>query len=115
MWSNVDTRNRGRLRDRVSIEKKYWNRGIGTSACKLCLNYIFNFLQGHRADANCFENNAASKKVLEKCGFKHEGDFKGYYKKNDSYIGRANYGIFSGEVDERYLLKLDEVFEVSKT
>jgi RimJ/RimL family protein N-acetyltransferase len=54
--------------------KDHWNRGFTTEALKRILNYCFNDLKLHRVEAGCATENIASVKVLEKSGFKREGE-----------------------------------------
>jgi len=79
------------------LKQEYWGRGIGTFACEVALDYIFDTLGGYRAEANCYSNNRGSKKVLEKCGFTYEGEFRGYYRVGDDFIGRSNYGLLRSD------------------
>ena len=81
------------------LKQKYWRKGVATFACKLGLDYIFNELKGHRAEANCYMSNTGSKKVLEKCGFTYEGEFRGYYRVEDRFEGRANFGLLKKEYE----------------
>lgn len=53
--------------------KSYWGKGLTTEAVKLMLKFAFEKLKLHRIYANLFEKNIASRRVLEKCGFKLEG------------------------------------------
>ncbi len=50
-----------------------WNNGYATEATKAVLNFCFNELKLHRVEAGCAVANIASIKVLEKTGFKREG------------------------------------------
>jgi [ribosomal protein S5]-alanine N-acetyltransferase len=65
--------------ERISAEvgywlgEKYWGHGITSSALKGILNYGFNDLGLGRIFAKPLEHNLASRKVLEKNGFKMEG------------------------------------------
>ncbi len=81
------------------LREEYWGRGIGTFACEMALDYIFDTLGGHRAEANCYSTNRGSKKVLEKCGFAYEGELRGYYRVGDEFIGRSNYGLLRTDSD----------------
>lgn len=52
------------------IGEPFWNKGIATEAVKLMLEYTSqNFPMLVRIYAGVFENNTASMRVLEKCGF----------------------------------------------
>jgi len=75
------------------IGEPYWNKGIGTMAVKLLLNYGFNSLKLHRIFTGVFEYNKASQKVLEKCGFRLEGVFEKSVFKNDAIVDEYRYGI----------------------
>ena len=55
------------------LGKNYWRRGLATEAMRLVLKFGFKKLKLHRIHAHTFEKNIASRKVLEKCGFKIEG------------------------------------------
>ncbi len=81
------------------MREEYWGKGIGTFACEMALDYIFDTLKGHRAEANCYSTNRGSKKVLEKCGFSYEGELRGYYRVEEEFIGRSNYGLLKTDRD----------------
>ena len=75
------------------IGEPYWNNGIATEAVKLLVNYGFDNLKLNRIFTGVFEDNKASQKVLEKCGFTHEGVFKNAIIKNGKVIHEYRYGI----------------------
>ncbi len=56
-----------------ALSKDYWNRGIMTEALNTVLDYGFNRLCLNRIEATCMLDNAASERVLLKCGMKYEG------------------------------------------
>ncbi|MCX8190285.1 MAG: GNAT family N-acetyltransferase [Candidatus Diapherotrites archaeon] len=55
------------------LGKRYRGKGIMSEAVMLMLNFGFKHLKLHRIQANVFEGNIASRRVLEKCGFSYEG------------------------------------------
>jgi RimJ/RimL family protein N-acetyltransferase len=55
------------------LGKAYWGQGIMSSAVKLVTDFGFQKLKLRRIQAYVFKPNVASKKVLEKNGFKTEG------------------------------------------
>lgn len=55
------------------LGKSYWGKGIMTEALELVIHYAFDKLKLHRINAQCFEENVGSLKVLQKAGFKKEG------------------------------------------
>ncbi len=57
------------------ISHNYWNKGYITEAINLINNYIFNELKFHRIYAHFHELNKAVARVLEKTGYRKEGEF----------------------------------------
>lgn len=66
-------------------EKKFWGKGCGKDAWRLVTLYGFDVLNLHRIAAFVFEENAASKKSAEACGFKVEGILREAFFKNGKY------------------------------
>ena len=64
----------------------YWiglphiRRGYMTSAVNAALGFAFDELRLHRVEAACMPSNAASIRVLERCGFENEGRARSYLK-----------------------------------
>lgn len=54
-------------------DKKYWNKGYGSEAAKLILNYGFKKLKLHRIDLDVYTYNPRAIKVYKRLGFKEEG------------------------------------------
>lgn len=60
-------------------------RGIGTDSVMTLMKYAFEVLGLHRLDSSCLDNNEASQKLYDKCGWTVEGIKKeaifrgGYY------------------------------------
>ena len=71
-----------------SVELGYWTgaphagQGRMTAAVKSLYPYVFDSLRLHRLEAACMPSNAASIRVLEKCGFQYEGLARAYLKIN---------------------------------
>jgi RimJ/RimL family protein N-acetyltransferase len=69
----------GRDIERISAElgywlgRPFWGRGIITDAVQAVTRYAFEELKLRRVFAVPFARNVASARVLEKCGFEHEG------------------------------------------
>jgi len=68
------------------LGKKYWNKGIVTDSLKLLIDFAFKKLKLHKLKARVFEPNIASKKVLEKNGFKIDGFFKDEVFKHKNFL-----------------------------
>lgn len=54
-------------------EKEYWDKGFGTEAIKLLLDYGFNLLNLHNIMLEVFSFNKRAIKVYKKIGFKEIG------------------------------------------
>ncbi|MDP2856562.1 MAG: GNAT family protein, partial [Bacillota bacterium] len=68
------------------FEKASRNRGFGTEAMELVLDYSFNTLKLHRVELDVFEDNAAAIRSYKKCGFVSEGIVRECYVKNGRFI-----------------------------
>lgn len=55
------------------LNKQFWRKGFGTELTSALLKLGFEDLKLHKISATCFQDNQASKKLLEKVGFKQEG------------------------------------------
>lgn len=54
-----------------------WGQGVMTEALAMVVAYGFDALGLHRLEARIFPENAASARVLTKCGFEREGTLRG--------------------------------------
>ena len=75
------------------IGKEYWGRGYATKALKLFLKEVYKKFKSVRVTAGVKTTNIGSIKVLEKCGFKHEGTSRKVYKSNNKYVDEMRYAI----------------------
>ena len=75
------------------IGKKYWGRGLTSEAVRLALKYGFEELELHRIYAWTFEKHIASRRVMEKSGFKLEGVMREAVLKDNERHNILNYGI----------------------
>jgi len=73
------------------IGELFWNKGIATTAITLMLDHAFNNLNLIRIFTGVFDFNKASRRVLEKCGFKLEGIFEKSVIKNDVVCNEYRY------------------------
>ena len=74
---------------------EYFNKGIMTQVLKVVLEYGFNTLKLHSVEAHINYANAASKRLLEKVGFKQEAYFRENYFYNGKFLDTAVYSILS--------------------
>ena len=71
------------------IGKPYARQGIMTEALRCVLSFAFGTLDLHRVEAACLPANAASRGLLEKCGFRQEGYATEYLKINGVWSDHA--------------------------
>lgn len=73
--------------------KKYWNKGVGSEAYKLIINYGFNTLNLNRMSSGQTISNDGMNKVCEKNGMVKEGLLREVLFKNGKYVDAAIYSI----------------------
>ncbi|MBY0563751.1 MAG: GNAT family N-acetyltransferase [Hyphomonadaceae bacterium] len=77
----------------------YWagamfaGNGYTTSAVRAVVRFGFEDLDLHRIEAACQPDNIASRRVLEKAGFTHEGVAQAYLKINGDWRDHLLFGI----------------------
>ena len=89
------------IRQRVSLHANvgYWmsvdaaGKGVMTRAVGALLPFVFNQLGLHRLHAACLPHNTASRRVLEKNGFKEEGFADHYLKIDGAWRDHVLYGL----------------------
>jgi [ribosomal protein S5]-alanine N-acetyltransferase len=73
------------------LGQPYWGRGIMTSAVEATSDYVLHQFDIVRLEAPVFEWNAASMRVLEKCGFSREGVLRRSVFKDGQIIDAVMY------------------------
>lgn len=77
----------------------YWmgasfaGRGYMTRATRAAVAFAFATLRLHRVEAACLPHNAASRRVLEQVGFRHEGFARAYLRINGSWQDHLLFGL----------------------
>lgn len=74
------------------IGQPFAGRGHGTAAVRAMTRYAFDDLNLHRIEAACVPTNAASRRLLEKAGFEHEGRARAYLKINGAWADHLLFG-----------------------
>jgi len=82
------------------VGRPYAGEGRGTSAVRTMLHYAFGTLGLHRVEAACVPENHASRRVLEKSGFQHEGRARAYLKINDVWADHLLFGVLATDASE---------------
>jgi RimJ/RimL family protein N-acetyltransferase len=75
-------------------EKKFWNRGYGTDAKMILLNYAFNVLGLRKICSRVYSFNKRSLNYSLHCGYKIEGRLKRQFLKNGKYYDIIELGLF---------------------
>jgi RimJ/RimL family protein N-acetyltransferase len=79
------------------IGQPFWNQGIATQAVHLITEWGFHQLDIVRIFTGIFEYNKASRRVLEKCGFKKEGIFRKSIFKNNTFFDEIRFAKIKAE------------------
>ena len=79
------------------IGRPYAGQGVGTAAARAMLGHAFSALGLHRVEAACVPTNHASRRVLEKSGFRQEGVARAYLKINGRWADHLLFGVLRDE------------------
>ena len=66
-----------------------------TAAVRTVIDFAFRGLGLHRLEAACVLDNEASRRVLLKTGFEHEGTARAYLKINGAWRDHVLFGLTS--------------------
>ena len=72
-------------------------RGYATEAARAVIDYGFRNINLHKVQICTKTINAASKRVIEKCGFTYKGTLRDYFYMNGTYVGRLYFSILRSE------------------
>ena len=81
------------------IGRPHAGKGLATAAVSVLRRYAFIDLKLHRLEAACVPHNHASRRVLEKSGFRLEGQARAYLKINGVWADHLLFGLLSQEAD----------------
>ncbi|MGL9730077.1 GNAT family N-acetyltransferase [Enterococcus sp. DIV0756] len=79
------------------IGKEFQNQGYITEAIMGILDYGFNSIGLHKVQVCHKANNIASKRVIEKSGFRYEGTLRDFFYMEGDYVDRLYYSILEEE------------------
>lgn len=77
------------------IGQLFAGQGVATRGVERVLDFAFNGLNLHRVEAACVPTNQASRRVLQKSGFREEGLAKAYLKINGQWADHLLFGILA--------------------
>jgi RimJ/RimL family protein N-acetyltransferase len=77
-------------------ERAYQQRGYGSEAVEAMLDYCFGALQLHRVAAEAYSFNTRVIRLLERCGFTHEGTHREAIFR-EGFVDELAFGILAAE------------------
>ncbi|HPH95643.1 MAG TPA: GNAT family protein [Anaerolineaceae bacterium] len=84
-FHEIDWRNRFAEIGIFIGEKRFWNRGVGTTVMKMMLKHGFETINLHRIYLHVFSTNPRAIRSYEKAGFVHEGRMRESRYQNGAY------------------------------
>ena len=97
---NIDWKNRRAEHGIKLANREKRTKGIGMDVVMAIMKYAFDELQLNRLDGSWFDDNTASKKLYQKCGWKVEGRIRSCVYKNGKYKDLDVVGILRDEYYE---------------
>lgn len=79
------------------IGQAFQGKGYATEACRAVIGYGFDTIGFNKVQICVRPQNAASNKVIDKCGFTYEGTLREYFNRDGKYEGRKYYSILRSE------------------
>ncbi|QBX37505.1 N-acetyltransferase [Brevundimonas sp. S30B] len=80
------------------IGQRFAGRGYATAGVRAVVAHAFGPLRLHRVEAACLPSNIASRRVLEKSGFRKEGEARAYLKINGDWADHWLFGVVADDV-----------------
>jgi len=77
--------------------RENWGQGYGSEALQLLLTYAFNELNLYRLELTVFSYNTRAIALYEKCGFKKEGTFRQFVKRDGQRYDMFLFGLLYPE------------------
>lgn len=93
----IDKRNRNLMVGVSIYDIQNRNKGYGSEALRLLLDFAFLELNMHRVYLGCFAFNKKTSSIYEKIGFKKEGMNRCFVYRNGSYYDEIVMGILKNE------------------
>lgn len=78
--------------------QRHAGKGHMTEAVRGALDFAFSELALHRVEAACLPSNEPSRRLLERVGFKREGEARGYLRINGVWADHLLYGMLASEL-----------------
>lgn len=78
--------------------QRHAGKGHMTEAVRGALNFAFSELALHRVEAACLPHNEPSRRLLERVGFRREGEARGYLRINGVWADHLLYGMLAADL-----------------
>ncbi|TAJ45760.1 GNAT family N-acetyltransferase [Methanofollis fontis] len=95
------------------LDDPHWRKGYGTLCCRFLVYFAFVVLDGHRLNGDTVADHAASRRVMEKCGFVPEGCQRGYWHARGGDHDRVLYGLLKSDLSTEDLSAIAGAFTAS--
>ncbi len=79
------------------LGKPHWGKGYMPEAAGRIIRFGFEDLGLERISVGCFTRNEASRRVIEKLGFKCEGRTRHEFRKDGEYLDAYHFGMLREE------------------
>lgn len=83
-----------------NIISEYWNNGYATEITNALIKYLFEKIKVERIEALSVEENKASRRVLQKSGFKNEGLLRNFAYIDSRYLNVCYYGMIKSDYNK---------------
>jgi ribosomal-protein-alanine N-acetyltransferase len=87
-----------RIEASYDLAKEYWNKGIMSKALRATVEYAIKNMGFNRIEAYALPDNEPSWRVLEKVGFKFEGNLRQHRYHNGKYLDIRIYSILRQDI-----------------
>lgn len=91
-------RHHNRIEASYDLAKEYWNKGIMSKALRALVEHAFKNMGFNRIEAYALPDNKGSWRVLEKAGFKFEGNLRQHRYHRGEYLDIRIYSILKEDV-----------------
>ncbi|ORY15856.1 acyl-CoA N-acyltransferase [Clohesyomyces aquaticus] len=84
------------------LGQEYWGKGIVAEALQALTDWVFEVrgYQYRRLQACVYDQNTASIRCLEKCGYQFEGRLRGHVEKDGQVMDLMIYGMTKGDWED---------------
>ncbi len=82
------------------IGQRHARKGYMTEALSVLTRHAFTRLELHRLEAACIPHNEASRRLLERCGFVHEGLARAYLRINGRWRDHLLFALLREDLEK---------------